>query len=78
MCLPSSFALHFVPVLNEALRLAELDLKLVAVSPTYVSTVLPQVTTAWYMMSFVWHSPSRGARCASRATAFLLGFDVFV
>ena len=44
MCLLSSVALRFDSILNEALCLAYLDLKLVAVNPTYVSTLLPQVT----------------------------------
>ena len=46
-----SVALRFDSVLNEALWLAYLDLKLVAVNPAYVSTVLPQVTVARYTMS---------------------------
>ena len=45
MCLLSSVALRFDSVLNKALWLAYLDLKLADVSPTYVSIVLPQVTT---------------------------------
>ena len=48
MCLLSSVALRFDSILNEALWLAYLDLKLVAVNPTYVSTLLPQVTVARY------------------------------
>ena len=59
MCLLSSVTLRFDSVLNEALWLAYLDLKLVAVSPTYVSTLLLQVTTALHTISFVRHSPSR-------------------
>lgn len=46
MCLLSSVAFRFVSVLNEALWFAYLDLKLVAVSPVYVSVALPQVTVA--------------------------------
>ena len=60
MCLLSSVALRFDSILNEALWLAYLDLKLVAVNPTYVSILLPQVTVARYTMSLARHSPSRG------------------
>ena len=60
MCLLSSVALRFDSILNEASWLAYLDLKLVAVNPTYVSILLPQVTVARYTMSLARHSPSRG------------------
>ena len=60
MCLLSSVVLHFDFTLNEALWLAYLDLKLVDVNPTYVSTLLAQVTVARYTMSLARHSPSRG------------------
>ena len=51
MCLLSSVELRFDSILNLALWLAYVDLKLVAVNPMYVSTLLPQVTVMWYMMS---------------------------
>ena len=60
MCLLSSVALCFYSILNEALWLAYLDLKLVAVNPKYVSAVLLQVTVVQYTMSLARHSPSRG------------------
>ena len=58
MCLLRAVALRFDSILNEALWLAYLDLKLVAVNPTYVSILLPQVTVARYTMSLARHSPS--------------------
>ena len=60
MCLLSSVRLHFDSILNEALWVAYLDLKLVDVNPTYVSTLLLQVTVARYTMSLARHSQSRG------------------
>ena len=64
MCLLSSVLFRFCFDLNDALWLANLVLKLVAVIPTYVSSLLSHVTVAWYTMSLARHSVSL-ARLAS-------------
>ena len=51
---------RFCSVFNVALWFASLDLKAVTVIPTYVSSLSPHVTVAWYTTSFARHSPSRG------------------
>ena len=56
MGLLSSVVLCFDSILDEALWLVYLDLKLVAVNPKYVSAVLPQVTVVQYTMSLGRHS----------------------
>ena len=52
----SSVAFLFCLDLNDALWLASRALKLVAVMPTYVSEVSPEVTVLWYTMSSRRHS----------------------
>ena len=60
MCLLSSVLFRFCFDLNDALWFANLALKLVAVIPTYVSSLSPHVTVAWYTMSLTRHSPFKG------------------
>ena len=60
MCLLSSVLFRFCFDLNDALWFSNLALKLVAVIPTYVSSLSSHVTVAWYTMSLARHSPSRG------------------
>ena len=67
-------------LLNEALWLAYLDLKLVDVKPTYVSTLLPQVTVVQYTMLLARHSPSRGHAAFLGQLHFfsVMGFSLFL
>ena len=78
MCLLRAVALRFDSILNEALWLAYLDLKLVAVNPTYVSTLLQRVTVVRYTMSLARHSPSRGHVAFLGQLHFFMGSSLFL